>query len=205
MTRCCQQDETEERSFWTTRLDACENDYVCGTPCGTPGLRLLDENCNPCNPTDVAPCGPQARSAFATIDTRGWIEGLALNILLTDARVPLALCGGTTATGGHWSESYITEGPPMVGSLLRQTRRHPSRAEAIAELEAFAEAALQRLVQRGVARSVSVSAEMVDDRTARMEISIWTTSAGTAQLRLAAAQRGSGWALSEAESWMTTM
>lgn len=187
-------------------MDSCGTASLCGHECGLPGLRIRDSNCPICNPVADPSCAPVPDDGFATISTSDWEIGLALNILMTDARMPSAFCEGTLATGGHWSESYIEGGPPFVGSLLRNTTRKSTRPEAEAEIEAYIAAALQRMVHYGVATAVSVDVRMIDDASALVGVTISLPGRSAAELRLAAIRKGgaAGWALSETETWIVT-
>lgn len=121
--------------FWATKADACGTQSRCGAACGTPGLVLGSDR---------------------KIETDEWVQGLAINILMTDARAPDNECGYRPGgQGGHWSESFMNG--DTVGTNIRAISSRGSVVELNNLLQAQASASLGKLVARGVAKKVTVT------------------------------------------------
>lgn len=127
--------------FWTTQPDACGVVTSCHSNCGSSGLR------------SYVPQGQKGRT-FANND---FVRGLAINILLTDARKEDKPCGYKPgAIGGHWSDSYRTDGK-RAGTNLRDIPITYTIQESLRLIQAYMQTSLQKLVGYGVAQSVSVT------------------------------------------------
>lgn len=161
-SRCALPMGCERRVFWATQLDACPPEDNCGTPCAVPGLRLIDVR-DECAADGLgcfdSTCPNDAVDTIGTtIDTANYVEGLALNILLTDARKPDTECGWLPGRrGGHWSESHIGNGA-RIGSRVRFHSGRGSIQEQVNEIEALAQDDLAKLITYGVATKVDVTA-----------------------------------------------
>jgi phage gp46-like protein len=178
MTTCSIQPQNRRRLFWSTQPDSCSTDdtsnNVCGFDCGRPGLKFTD--------TD----------GTSSISTDNWIRGLALNMLMTDARREDTNCGFTPGgQGGHWSESYMSG--DRVGTLLRTIDSSGSVAQLRSLVAAYAKATLERLVTRGVATRVEVAAEYLGSGRFQLAAEIYGTENGTARVGLAAQRLTEGW------------
>lgn len=127
--------------FWATQPAACGEVNGCFTECGKPGLQI------------------NSVGNAKTIAKSDYVRGLALNILLTDARREDTLCGYRPgARGGYWADSFRSD-RGYSGSRLRQLTSTGSIRESLALIRAFAEADLSKLIAYGVATSVSVTVE----------------------------------------------
>jgi phage gp46-like protein len=92
-----------------------------------------------------------------SIDNTGWLASLIVTILLTDGRSLNDDCNKQVAfKGGHWSESFRTDGLP-IGTDLRRVPSQTSVANYVEEIRARAEAALGKLVVLNIASSITVN------------------------------------------------
>lgn len=138
--QCLTGTRDRRRTFWATQPDACgSSSDNCGE-CGRVGLKLE--------------CG----QGGASYSTENYVIGLALNILLTDARKPDSACGYAPGNrGGFWADSFRSD-VHTSGSKLRQIPTTASVRETVSLVKAFAEDDLKKLVSYGVAVSVEVEA-----------------------------------------------
>jgi phage gp46-like protein len=153
-TACATGPRDQRRTFWATQPDCAVEYDECGEPCGVAGLRLLTqaqceypERCDP--GLSNGPCDPNIAK---TIDNRGWLRGLALNILLTDSKIE-GCSDGRRCRGGFWGESFQSRGL-YYGSKLRQLPRSCNVNETRALIKAAVIADLGKLVSYGVATKV---------------------------------------------------
>jgi phage gp46-like protein len=166
---CLDQNIGRRRIFWTTRLEACGTDNVCGVECALPGLIYKDD--------DTAVVGGR------TIDNDKWLEGLVLNILNTRARSDLN-CPSPAGMYGHWSESYRDDnlyiGATMWNAAEKPYIRTGDGARAIG---VAVQSDVGKLMALGVARSVEVEVKPLSWNTVSVKISI-TTAAGVSHINL---------------------
>lgn len=147
LARCSVAPAGRRRVFWATQPAVCGNTELCtndvhGPNCGRPGLEW------------IGAADPEGDGR--TISTDNWIEGLILNILLTDAQREDALCGHLPGQrGGHWSDSFRTDGA-SAGSRVRHISPTCSVAQMVALVEGAINDDLQRLVTWAVALAVAV-------------------------------------------------
>lgn len=142
------------RKFWVTQPDACGVNLGCDTECGSPGLALVK--------TDQG----------TTIDTSNYVRGIALNILLTDARKDPSTCGNAPGDSrGHWTDSFRSDGL-TAGTKLRYLTPQGSFRDSVNQAVAFATADMQKLVAYGIAKTVDVSADIVGGSRVRLNIVI---------------------------------
>lgn len=160
MNNCTSQAATRRKIFWTTQPDACGTyQSPCNDTCGDPGLQL----------NAVSGEG----STFATND---WLRSLILNIFGTDGRLPESVCGVQAGTqGGHWSESYRTDGQ-SIGTLLRSLEPVGRIQDSIAMVRARAQADAGRLVTLGVASAVDVAVTYLGGTRVSIDIEVTSPS-----------------------------
>ena len=171
--RCFPQEIDERRNLWTTRPDACGSTRSCEALCGIPGLSLNG----------------------ASLSTDGWIISTLLNMLMTDAKKPDSACGSNpNGRGGHWSESYITNGPKAIGSQICNIGTAGRVEELRAMLDAHAKEAASRLENRGVATKVEVETEYVGDGRFRLNIIIQGSLSNPSSVGVTAQRVENGWA-----------
>lgn len=170
------------RRFWATQTDACGQDVDgCQNTCGRPGLSFLDT------------------AEGRTIETSGYINGLVMNMLMTDGKQLDRTCGyAPGAQGGHWSESYIevgqaTAGASDIGTLIRSIAPSGSIDEIRSILQAHAEATLARLITRGVALRVDTSVTYQGDGIFAVDVEIFGIDNTLARVGLSAARLEQGW------------
>lgn len=180
MTLCSISSGTDRRrTFWTTQPGACGSEMSCATDCGTPGLQLTESNCGRascqcCAPATYIPSCPDAPRAptprsFVTTD---WLRSLVINILMTNAKLPNTKCGYRPgAQGGHWSESFRTDGQKS-GSSIRNLPKSMSVRDSMALARATLKSDLAKLVNMGVAQSVEVSTEYLGSNLMSANIEI---------------------------------
>lgn len=166
------------RTFWATQPAACgtgpEGD--CATDCGRPGLLLT-------------PASPFGRS----IVTTNWVRGLALNILGTDAKLPNRACGFEAGQqGGHWSESYRTDGLP-IGTSVRELPTMRSIKESISTVKAYLENDLGRLITMNIASRIDVTVEYVGGNRVSVSIDIISIAGVSAKVGLTGERSASSW------------
>lgn len=168
---------SRRRLFWATQPDACGTNEVCGANCGSPGLSFTGE-------------ANQPRSIL----TSDWLRGLIINMLMTDGRNADQPCGYQPGSqGGHWSESYITDGVGLVGTLMRTVGAKGTTAESISLIRAYAVSTLERLVQRGVASSVEVEAAYVGNGKMSLTAVVYGRGDGAVRVGLSGARLQNGW------------
>lgn len=165
-------------TFWTTQPDACGDFVNCeGDTCGSIGLSYTAPRTDP-------------RSIVNT----GWLRGLAINMLNTDARKPDTLCGMRPgAIAGHWSESYNANGP-KVGTHLRELTPKGTLREIIQIVKLELQTTLAKLVTYGVAVKVDVEVEYRGNATLSAIMTLHTTSGTSQSIGLTAKKAGNKWA-----------
>lgn len=182
-SRCVTPPTCERRVFWSTQIDACPPVEVCDQPCAVPGLRLVPVR-DECAADGLgcfdSTCPNDAVDEIGTtIDTSNYVVGLALNILLTDARRDDTECGWLPGRrGGHWSETFIggsaqTGSSARVGSRVRFHSGRGSIQEQVNEIEAYAQDDLAKLVTYGVASKVDVEAKYVGRGSVAVQATIY--------------------------------
>lgn len=176
MANCAETVNSRRKLFWATQPDACGSETVCGFDCGSPGLSLIDQE------------------GGTTIATDNWIRGLVINMLMTDGKEPDAPCGFRPGSqGGHWSSSYIDEGPTDIGTLMRTVPSSGTVNETVALVGAYAKATVQRLVERGVALSVDVQASYAGLGKVSLAITINGQGGDTAKVGLSGSRSENSW------------
>lgn len=199
-SRCDTPLDCQRRVFWATQADACIPEDDCsGAACATPGLKLINipDECN----TDALGCydsscaNPALDSLGITIDTSKYVEGLALNILLTDSRKPDTECGWLPGRrGGHWSETFIEGGGARVGSRVRFHSGKGSIQQQVNEIEALAQEDLSKLVTYGVATKVQVKATYLGRATVGVIATIFgPTGAEIGRVGISGQRAANGW------------
>lgn len=181
MSTCTTASVDRRRVFWTTQPDACGSAPDCTTDCGRAGLRLTSSLCGAaaCDccppPAEDLTCSTTlaARALVPrSIVTTGWVRSLVLNILQTNGKLPASSCGFRPgAQGGHWSESYRTDGQ-RIGTLLRNIPASQSILKSIALIRAQLQADLARLVVIKIAQKVTVETTYLGGNVMRVDISI---------------------------------
>lgn len=197
---CGHDDQDRRRRFWATQPDAVGTEQSCGEDCGLAGLRLISldmetEACARCQ-TNGLPAGPLRLAAALvpkTIQTTDWIRGLALNILLTNARLPNSPCGVRPgAIGGHWSESYLPGGA-QFGNLLGAIGPQYRIADAVRLVREYVAMSLHKMVTYGVAREVTVTAEYGGKGMVNVEAVIITVDGTTSNVGLSGSTIDNAW------------
>ena len=137
---CLDQNVGRRRIFWTTKVQACGDYFLCGAECGIPGLQYEDSD------------------AGRTIKNDEWMQSLILNILNTRARTDLK-CSSPAAVYGHWSESYRDDGL-YIGSTLwnAASKSYIRTADSVKAIQAAIRADMAKLMVLGLADSVEVEA-----------------------------------------------
>ena len=193
---------SRRRTFWTTQLTACgTHDGECNASCGSPGLSFVpvtctDDICECCTPPDVNPqCLDAAQKRLPrTFVTTEWIKSLALNILMTDARLEDKPCGYVPGTqGGHWSESFRTDNL-KIGSLVRNLPFAASMRESIALVKARLIVDMTKLVTMGLATSIKVEVTYTGGRQAHADIIIYGQSGDENRVGLSGTRLNNTWA-----------
>lgn len=177
MNSCNDTINGRRKIFWTTQPDACGVVTRCHSDCGSSGLR------------SYVPEGQKGRT-FATND---FVRGLAINILLTDARKEDKDCGYKPgAIGGHWSDSYRDDGK-RAGTNLRDVPTIYRAADTVKILQAYAQASLQKLVSYGVAQSVSVAVKYLGRNQFSMEADIESTDGAVSRVGVIGNRMENSW------------
>lgn len=170
---------TDQRRFWTTKIDACgESPSSCdiNVSCGRPGLAAVT--------TDDG----------MTFETDDWVRSLAYNMLLTDARRRDTRCGYAPGTlNGHWSESFMQQGKP-VGTYVRYVTASTSVRDAVLLVKAEVQATLQKLVDYKIAVEVVVNAEYQGSGAIAVSIEIFGTAVDPTRIALTAQRNENSWA-----------
>jgi len=177
MVDCNTPVQGRRRIFWTTQPDACGETRDCHANCGSTGLR------------SYVPEGQEGRT-FATND---YVRGLAINILLTDARKDPRACGyNPGAIAGHWSDSFRDDGL-RVGTSLRDIPAQKSIADSIKLIQATMNFALQKLVSYGVARSVSVAVKYAGGNVFLAETEILGSDGTSSKVNINGSRISNSW------------
>lgn len=157
----------------------CTND-VHGPNCGRPGLEWIGE------------ADPEGDGR--TITTDNWVEGLILNILLTDAQREGSICGYLPGQrGGHWSDSFRTDGL-SAGSHVRHINPKCSVSEMIALVEGALTDDLQRLVRWSVALAVAVKVTYGGNNTLSADVEVVGLMGDRLMVGLAGTRMTNSWA-----------
>jgi phage gp46-like protein len=186
-----------KRVFWSTQICSVRPDR-CGADCATFGLKLEPDLCPDagCDNTRVDGCAVDISMLPRRITNSDWVRGLALNILMTDARNPDSVCGYPPGQrGGHWSESYRSG--VKVGSLLRALPRKSSIEQNVQAIKVQAEVDLNKLVTYGVASSVEVTTAYLGGSRYSLNAKIYGSDGITSNVGL------SGTRLENAFVWST--
>lgn len=181
------------KTFWTTQPDACGIMEECTSDCGRAGLELYQVNED--DSLEVQP------KTFTTTD---WIRGLALNMLLTDARKGTTDCGRRPGSlNGHWSESYIAgaglstggsiSGNPSIGTGLRYINPSIRIQELTQLVQAEVYKTLYKLVTYQVAFKIEVTATYRGRMTILVEATIYTRTGQTANVAVSGAVKDNQW------------
>lgn len=193
MSTCNYASADRRRTFWTTQPCLDTEPGRCGTYCSTEAGLILTTGCaepsmldNVCPATEpVCVTIPDCEKP-RTIVTTEWVRGLALNMLLTDGRMPDTKCGVRPGSvGGHWSESFMTKGKP-VGTQIRRLRATTSVADAKLLVKTYAEATLKKLLDYGVATSVVAEVTYRGANVFGLSIEIYGTGGERATVALSA-------------------
>lgn len=144
------------RIFWTTQPDACGYRInACGEECASPGLSRVE------------------RDGGVTIANTDYVRGLALNILLTQGRLPDSECGVRPGgRGGHWQDVFRGDGL-SCGTLMLNVPAKTSIRESLLLIKSYAEAALNKLVATGVATKVDVAVDYLGGAAAFVRATIY--------------------------------
>ena len=165
------------RIFWTTQPDACGSETSCQASCGSSGLETY------------VPEGADGR----TFRNNDWVRGLALNILLTDAQKDDTACGHRPgARGGHWSDSYRTDGQ-KAGTQLRYIPRQKSVQDSVQLIQAYMAASLNKLVAYGVAAMVTVTVKYIGRNTYNADIEIIGQNGQTSRVGIVGNRLENSW------------
>lgn len=176
MVACVQSSVGRRKLFWATKVDACGVAPSCLQDCGWPGFELT-------GPED----GPRS------ISTDNWLQGLIINMLMTDGRRLDTACGYNPAgQGGHWSESYVDD-TYGIGTLIRTVGPGARVAQVEAQLSAYAQQTLGKLVGRGVARSVAVEVTYKSGGTFDLNASVFGMDNTTSRIGLSGQRLENGW------------
>jgi len=163
------------RTFWTTKpVGSVES---CGNFCADPALSLIEE------PT------------YSTIDNTDWIRGYILNVLFTTGRVESSTCGTrASAVGGHWSSSFIEDGPSDVGTQLDHLPNDLSVNATLNLVVAYVQTAMNRMVQRGLATRVDVNGAYAGLNKFNVDVVVYGYGANETRVALAGDRLENGWA-----------
>lgn len=202
------------RAFWSTQPAACGTRISCGETCGVAGLSLIADhkNCSTCGtccngpqtsniggviPGDVFEnnaCTVDPCTLPRTISTANWIQGLVLNMLLTDGRHEDKECGWRPGgMNGHWSESFI-EGGSKIGTSLRYMPTGTSINEAVRTVKAYIQDTLQKLVLYKVATGVEVEVVYLGGGNVSATATIKGSSGTLAKVGLTGSRLANSWA-----------
>ena len=197
-SRCAAGPDDRRRVFWATQPDACGTQEPCpGVSCGVAGHRYVDSK--QCNHPGIGGCPPSCPSVVngRSIDNSNWIRGLALNIVLTDGRLPDSDCGHLPGRrGGHWSESYANGA--RISSKIRQLPTNCAVAESVRQVEDALTDDLGQMVAWGVAREVKASARYAGNNTIEASAEIIGDGGETTVVGLSGTRLVNAWA------WGTT-
>lgn len=142
-------------TFWATQADCGIDTDRCGESCAAPGLR-------------IEPMG----GGRATISTRNWVAGLAMNILLTDGTREDTGCGIRPGQrGGHWSQAYRGDGQ-YNGSRIRQIPTKGKVDDLVTLIEGYVQLELERLVRWKIATRIVAKATYEGSNRVRVKASI---------------------------------
>jgi phage gp46-like protein len=150
MAQCSTETIGRRRLFWSTQPCGSSLDD-CGNPCPEYGLVYIDT--------------PQGR----TIANDNWVVGLAVNILMTNARKQ-GCANNLSDLGGHWSESF-NDGSGF-GSNFRNIPRKKTVAEYIGAIQAAIQTDLSVMIRYGVASSIDVFVKYLGNNTFSAAIDI---------------------------------
>jgi phage gp46-like protein len=118
---------------------------------------------------------------------------LVLNILYTDGRKPDTACGFRPGTqGGHWSESFRTDGQ-KIGTLVRNLPKSSSVRDSVALTRATLIADLNKLILMGVAQTINVTTEYLGGNVMAADIDIIAPDGTTARVGLTGKRNANAW------------
>lgn len=170
--RCFPAGNDDRRNLWTNHPDACGSGRECGGLCGVPGLSLDG----------------------ASLSTEGWIISTLLNMLMTNGKRDDAICGwNPNGRGGHWSESYITSGPAVVGSQVSYIEPSGRVQDQQALLTAHVQQIASRLPARGVSTGVEVETEYAGNGRFRVNITVQGSRGNPSRVGVTAERMENGW------------
>jgi phage gp46-like protein len=177
MEECNVPIQGRRKIFWTTQPDACGVVSRCHSDCGSSGLRSF------------VPQGQKGRT-FANND---YVRGLAINILLTDARKEDRPCGYKPgAIGGHWSDSYRDDRKGS-GTNLRDLPLSYTVSESVKLIQAYMQSALQKLVGYGVAQSVAVAVKYAGSNVFQADIDIVSADGESSRVGITGSRIENSW------------
>jgi len=172
---CLRNTPPRRRTFWTTQLEACGSDFLCGRPCAIPGLIY------------------EGDGEGRTIITKDWLQSLILNILNTRARSDLR-CPTPAGVYGHWSESYREDGIYVGAKFWNAAEKPYARiADSVKMIEVMVKSDLSKLVQMNVATSVDVEAVYGGSNQVIITVRATSVASGDMAINLAGAFVSSGW------------
>lgn len=193
---------SRRRLFWATQPAACGSSAVCGYECGSPGLSYTKSSLYDCNDgafgcppaTERPECLPDDSIGPRSIVTTDWVRGLIINMLMTDGRLPDQPCGYRPGgQGGHWTSSYIEEGNPEIGTLMRTVPPAGRVQDNVALVASFAQATLDRLLARGVALAVEVEGVYLGNGKMRLDIVVRGRGGEESRVGIDGARVSNGW------------
>lgn len=177
MAECNVPVQGRRKIFWTTQPDACGVTHHCHNDCGSSGLRSF------------VPQGQKGR----TFATDNYVRGLAINIILTDARKEDRACGYRPgAIAGHWSDSYREDGKG-AGTNLRDIPLTYTTSESIQLIQAYMQLSLQKLVDYGVAQSVTVAVKYAGRNNFQADIDIISTDGQNSKVGITGTRMENSW------------
>lgn len=175
MSHCISAVNAQRRHFWSSQITDCDIGDSCGASCHEVNLELIH--------TDDG----------ATISTDNWVVGIAMNILLTDARREDTACGYVPrAINGHWSENFIA-GDIRVGTGLRYIPPAANINESVALIVAYARNSLEKLMTYGVAQDVNVTGSYIGGAQMQLNIEITSQDGSTNRVAITAQRTNNQW------------
>lgn len=187
LARCSPCPPDRRKRFFATQKDACLPSVdACGNECAKPGHVLVDGN------ECLHPVRPYGGK---TIENDGWVEGLLLNILGTSKRRDDTACGWQCGNrGGHWSDSFRTDGLLSGTALYRNQDPKCLPAQAAQQARAALSAEARKLVLHGVASKVEVEATYVGRGRTNAVIKIYGSSGAISSVGMTGSRVVNGWA-----------
>lgn len=184
-TNAIQNALTRRRLFWSTQPDGCRTLPSCGADCAVPGI-VWDE-------TDPV-AGADDQRPFRSFSTDDWIRGYVLNLLMTQGRRVDTSCGyNPRGAGGHWSSSFIDDGPSDIGTLMFDVDNTQDVNSTLNLIVAFAQSTLDRMVERGVAVRVEVTGEYSGSNRFTIFAEVYGLGNQSARVNLTGERLSNGW------------